>query len=123
MDSKDRPEPTVPALPFRRTMTQPALADASLLPTPVGSAAGPINIVHAMLRVLAQHWWKILGIWVVLSACLVYAISVRIKPTYETFSQLRVEPAHRALFNGEGADSAEVFDHFLQTQVQLIKSP
>jgi succinoglycan biosynthesis transport protein ExoP len=122
MDSRDRLEPTVPALPARRMTTQPALAEASLLATPAGTTTGSVNIVQALLRVLAHHWWKILAIWAVLTAGLVYAIQVKVKPSYETFSLLRVEPAHRDLF-GLGLNSAEVFDHFLQTQVELIRSP
>src|SRR4051794_15649 len=122
MDSKDRPEPIVPALPLRRILTQTALADASLLPASADGAVGTINIVQVLLRVLAHHWWKILAIWVVLTAVLVFAIQVRIKPTFNTFSLLRVEPANKDLF-GLGLNSAEVFDHFLQTQVQLITSP
>ena len=121
MDSKDRPEPTVPALPVRRTMTQPALADASLLPAPGGASPGPINIVQAMLRVIAHHWWKILAIWAVLTGGLVVAINQRVKPIYESSGVLRVEPANLDLFN-LGMNS-EAFAPFLETQVQLISSP
>ena len=103
-------------------MTQPALADASLLPAPAGASPGPINIVQAMLRVIAHHWWKILAIWAVLTAGLVFAINKRVKPTYESSSLLRIEPANRDLFN-LGLNSAEAFDPFLQTQVELIRSP
>jgi capsular exopolysaccharide synthesis family protein len=83
---------------------------------------GSINVVQAVFRVLAYHWLKILGIWIVLTAGLVYAIHVQIEPTYETFSLLRVEPTNRDLF-GLGLNSAEGFDPFLQTQVQLMTSP
>ena len=102
-------------------MTQPALADASLLPAPGGASPGPINIVHAMLRVIVHHWWKILAIWAVLTGGLVFAINKRVKPTYESSSLLRIEPANRDLFN-LGLNSAEAFDPFLSTQVELIKS-
>ena len=102
-------------------MTQPALADASLLPAPGGASPGPINIVQAMLRVIAHHWWKILAIWAVLTGGLVIAINKRVKPTYESSSLLRIEPANRDLFN-LGLNSAEAFDPFLQTQVELIRS-
>ena len=121
MDSKDRPEPTVPALPVRRPMTQPALADASLLSASGGASPGSINIVQVMLRVITHHWWKILAIWVILTGGLVVAINKRVKPTYESSSLLRIEPANRDLFN-LGLNSAEAFDPFLQTQVELIRS-
>ena len=126
MDSKVRPESTVPALAGRRLpLAQPALVATSnaLVPVTGGdSAAGTFNIVQAFLRVLVHHWWKILGIWIVVSAGLAYLIHVKVKPSYEAFSLLRVEPAQHDLF-GLGLDSAEAFDHFLQTQVQLITSP
>ena len=102
-------------------MTQPALADASLLPAPGGASPGPINIVQAMLRVIAHHWWKILAIWAVLTGGLVFAINKRVKPTYESSGVLRIEPANRDLF-GLGLNS-EAFGPFLQTQVELIRSP
>src|SRR5262249_26036211 len=40
---------------------------------------------------------------------------------YESSSLLRVEPAKGNLFSA--GTEAEVFDHFLQTQVELIRSP
>ena len=83
---------------------------------------GPINIVQAMLRVTIHHWWKILAIWAVLTAGGVYAIHVRIKPVYESYGLLRVEPANLDLFN-LGTNSAEGFAPFLETQVELIRSP
>ncbi len=50
-----------------------------------------------------------------------YLINNRIKPIYESSSLLRIEPANRDLFN-LGLNSAESFDSFLQTQVELIRS-
>ena len=123
MDSKDRPEATVPPLPARRMMTPPALlGEASLLATSDGATGGTINIVQVMFSAITHHWWKMLAIWVVLSAGLAYAVHMRIKPLYETFSLLRVEPSHQDLFD-LGMGSAEVFHHFLVTQVQLFTSP
>jgi len=103
-------------------MTQPALADASFLPAPGGASPGPINIVQAMLRVIVHHWWKILAIWAVLTGGLVFAINKRVKPIYDSSGVLRIEPANRDLF-GLGLNSAEAFGPFLQTQVELIRSP
>jgi capsular exopolysaccharide synthesis family protein len=105
-------------------MIQPALADASsLLPAPAGAAPGSLNIVQAMVRVITHHWWKILAIWVVLTAGLVYGIQVRVKPVYEAFSVLRVEPGkQRDLFN-LGLNSDDQFERFLKTQVEMIRSP
>jgi len=83
---------------------------------------GSVNLGRVTLRVLAYHWGKILAIWAILTAGLGLAIQVKIEPTYDTFSMLRVEPASDDLF-GLRMNGAEVFDAFLQTQVQLISSP
>src|SRR5258708_35450421 len=104
MDSKDRPETFVPALPVRRTMAQPALADASSPLAPAGNSPGSLNIGKAIYRAFVYNCWKILAIWVVLTAALAYAINVQVKPMYETFSLLRAEPAPRDLF-GIGRDA------------------
>ena len=104
-------------------MTPPALlGDGSLPATIDGATGGTINLVQVMLSAITHHWWKMLAIWVVLTAGLAYAVHVRVKPLYETFSLLRVEPSHQDLFN-LGMGSAEVFHHFLVTQVQLFTSP
>jgi capsular exopolysaccharide synthesis family protein len=81
-----------------------------------------VNITQVMIRVIVHHWWKILGIWAVLTAGLLSVIYVRVKPTYESSSLLRVEPAKGNNLFGV-VTQAEVFDHFLQTQVELIRSP
>jgi capsular exopolysaccharide synthesis family protein len=103
-------------------MSQPALADASLLvAAPGGGGAGPINLGQVMIRVIVHHWWKILAIWAVLTAGAGAIIWRNVKPTYESASLLRVEPAGPNLF-GTGVEP-EAFSHFLETQVELIRSP
>jgi hypothetical protein len=97
MNSKEVPELPVPATPERSRLGQ------------------------AMRRVLPNHWGKILAIWAVLTAVVTYVIYVRVKPLYESASLLRVEPSTADLF-GMGI-GAEPFEQFLQTQVELIKSP
>src|SRR3954452_22005825 len=121
MDSKDRPDLTAPALPVRRALAQPAMAEASFPLSTSGSSSGSPNIVLLTLRAFTRHWVKILAIWGVLTAVVFVAIHLRIKPMYEATSQLRVEPANRDLF-GLGLNSTEVFNYFSQTQVQLITS-
>jgi hypothetical protein len=97
MDSDDEPKPTVHVAPRRYRISQ------------------------AMLRVLPNHWGKILVTWTVLTAGLGFLIYLRVKPIYESSCLLRVEPAGPDLF-GLGTES-EAFVHLLQTQVELIRSP
>ena len=121
MDSKDRPEPSVPALPVRTPLAQSATPEASPLKIATADASGTVDLIGTTWRAITRHWWKLLALWAVVSAGLIYLIAVRVKPSYETFSMLRVEPTHRELFLN--LHSAEAFDHFLETQVQLVTSP
>ena len=105
MENEDRLEPTVSALP----------------PAPEGAWPAPNPFFQAMLRVIPNHWWKILMVWVVLTGGLVIAINKRVQPMYESSSLLRIEPANRDLFNLE-PKADETFETFLQTQVELIRS-
>jgi hypothetical protein len=97
MDSKEIPERPEPAAPKRSRIGQ------------------------AMRRAFAKHWGKIFTAWVVWTAGLIAVINERVKPMYQSSSLLRVEPAATNLF-GVG-DEPEAFDQFLQTQVELIRSP
>jgi len=96
--------------------------EASFLPATASASPGPLNIGQTILRTFVHHCWKILVIWVVLTAGLAYMIQVKIEPLYETYSQLQVEPPSQDLF-GLGLSSEQPFAPFLQTQVQLLTSP
>ena len=48
---------------------------------------------RVILRVLGRHWWRILALWLVVSAPIVFLIYMVIQPTYEAVSLLRIEPA------------------------------
>ena len=42
---------------------------------------------------ISRHWWRILGLWLVVSAPIAFLIYLFIQPTYEASSLLRIEPA------------------------------
>jgi polysaccharide biosynthesis transport protein len=77
------------------------------------------------MRGVIRHWWRILLLWLAVSAPLVYVIWLFVQPTYQASSMLRVEPSAPNLFAASnlhasaGGGSAVPF---LQTQVQIIKS-
>ena len=121
MDSNDQPEPNVPALPVRTTLAQSVSLDASLLGVSGSDESGSVNIVGTTWRD-ARHWWKLLAVWAVVSTGLIYLIAIKIKPMFESYTVLRVEPARLDLY-GVGLHASEGFGQFLQTQVELIKSP
>jgi len=76
-----------------------------------------------ILRVLGRHWWRILALWLLVSAPLAFAIYMVIQPTYEAASLLRIESATPDVFGpinrgtGESQNST-----YLKTQVGLITS-
>jgi capsular exopolysaccharide synthesis family protein len=120
MDTHDAPQPALPepSLPARL----PVLRRSVLGPPPsqaVADAPPPLTIQMAVRGVL-RHWWQILAIWSVVSVALLSVIYVKIKPSYESFSVLRVEPNQSALF--VGGSQGEAFGPYLETQVQLITS-
>ena len=73
-----------------------------------------------------RHWWQILGLWIVGTAVLVPLVYKYIKPTYEAFAWLKIEPANRQLVAGDLHDPAlsnQSGRPYLETQVQLITNP
>ena len=123
MDSSDRPESTLPAVPLRFTTTQPSLLQAAP-PTAAGAIepSRPVNLLRAAFRSVRRHWWQIPMLWALISGGLCYLIMTRINPVYESVSLLKVEPSSRGLFDA-GAHASESFAPFLETQVQLVLSP
>jgi polysaccharide biosynthesis transport protein len=121
MDTNDRSNANLPArypvasLPFRDLT--PGL--------PSHQEAAPALQVNprVILRVLSRHWWRILALWLVVSAPLALVIYMAIQPTYEAVSLLRIEsavgdilaPLNRSTVEGQNST-------YLKTQVGLISS-
>ena len=122
MDSTDRPEPNVPAVPVRISAARPAVLESMAFGR--SAAADPtrsVNIFRAAIRAVTRHWWQILLLWGLATGGLCYLIMVKVKPRYAAEAVLRVEPGHKDIF-GTGMYSAETLGTFMETQVQLIKS-
>ena len=51
-----------------------------------------------VLQRLARRLPLILGLWIVISAPLIYLVHMTTEPTYEAFSTLRIEPSKPELF-------------------------
>ena len=78
-----------------------------------------------ILRGLTRHWWRILALWLVVSAPIALLILLFIPPTYEVSSLLRIEPAQPDIFGSlrDREASGELRNvTYLQTQVSLITS-
>src|SRR5262245_39218774 len=75
-----------------------------------------------ILRAFRRHWWRMLAIWTISSAGLMYLAYTKIRPVYEAVSWLNVEPAGRGVLAQTGGSSAD-FGPYLETQVLLVTSP
>jgi polysaccharide biosynthesis transport protein len=93
------------------------------LATSLAAQVTPQITPQIVLRGLIRNWWRILMLWLVVSAPAMCLIWLFIQPTYEAFSLLRVEPSTLNLFApSNNQDNTTTHLPYLQTQVQLIKS-
>ena len=76
---------------------------------------------RTILRGLTRHWWQILVLWLIVSAPIVYAIKLLVKPTYEASSTLRIQPTKPSMYEmpHENSEMRSVLP-YLQTQANLF---
>jgi polysaccharide biosynthesis transport protein len=117
MDTIDRSDSNLPA----RFSLNPSALQGPMLSKDLAPVAGPQLTPQILLRGLVRHWWKILLLWLVVSAPIMYLIFLFIQPTYEAYSMVRVEPSALNLFAPTHDTNGTTFP-YIQTQVQLIKS-
>ena len=121
MDTIDRSNTNLPA---RYPTASLPLRDLSpgLPSEQVATPALQINS-KVILRVLGRHWWRILALWLVVSAPIAFLIYMAIQPTYEAASLLRIEPAAPDILSPLNRSSVEnQGSTYLKTQVGLITS-
>ncbi len=118
MDTKDRSDMNLPA----RVTSVPVPA----VPVDAGASLqiAPSTISPSVLgRGLLRHWWKILGLWLILSIPAVLAIYSMVQPTYEAVSTLRIEPVTPDPYGSVQASyDLRGVDQYLSTQIGIIKS-
>ncbi len=90
--------------------------------TPMG-AATPARKVSARLvwRAFRRHWWQSLLLWLVGTSGLMTLAYRYVKPTYDAFSTIKVDPGDRGLFRENSA--AVDFEVFKETQVKRVTNP
>src|SRR5579883_1143749 len=122
MDTLDRFDSHVPArLPG--DLSQPP-APIPALPRELGVVPSPPAQFNprVLLRGLNRHWWRILLLWLVLSAPLAWLIFEWVEPTYQAVYTLRVEPAPTQIYSSSEWRGDRGSQTYLQTQVEIIKS-
>jgi len=90
-----------------------------------GGGASPTMRIspQSILRGLARNWWKILALWILLSAPLVYLIYSKVEPTYTAYSVLLAEPTQPDLYGGaKGGGTIQEISRYIATQIQSILS-
>jgi polysaccharide biosynthesis transport protein len=86
-------------------------------------AATPARKLTARLawRAVCRHWWQALLLWLIGSSGLVALAYYKVKPSYDAFSTIKVDPGDRGLFRENSA--AVDFEVFKETQVKRVTNP
>jgi uncharacterized protein involved in exopolysaccharide biosynthesis len=122
MDTSERSDPNVqgssPADPFLHPDWGPGFN-----PDPANASAPRIGR-RSIIRGLADQWWQILLLWLLVSTPLAYLIYMFVEPTYEARSLLRAGPTTTNIYGPEPRRPPTLDDDkpYLLTQLKLIVS-
>ena len=72
-------------------------------------------------RALQRHWWQAGLLWMIGSVGLMVLAYTRVKPTFQAFSRVRVEPGEHALF-AQASNNID-FAQYQESQVATVTSP
>jgi capsular exopolysaccharide synthesis family protein len=76
----------------------------------------------SILRGLLRNWWKILGLWLIASAPLLYAIHKQVKPKYTAYSRILIQPTQPELFGGGGNGRGDDRIVAIETEIGRMKT-
>jgi polysaccharide biosynthesis transport protein len=94
----------------------PARFDASKAATPARKLSA-----RMVWRAFRRHWWQAVLLWLAGTSGLVALAYCHVKPTYDAFSTIKVDPGDRGLFRENSA--AVDFEIFKETQVRRVTNP
>jgi polysaccharide biosynthesis transport protein len=79
---------------------------------------------RTLLRGLTRHWWKILLLWLIVAAPIIFVIFRFVEPTYEAVSTLLVEPNRTNMYEAIQHQNADLrtVQPYLKTQASLLTS-
>jgi polysaccharide biosynthesis transport protein len=123
MSQADRSPRSIPARPSdlipAPAMPAPPEVDEALFEP---SGANPRKLSARLVwRALRRHWWQALLLWLVSSTALMALAYFKVKPTYDAFSTIKVDPGDRGLFR-ENSTMID-FEVFKETQVKRVTNP
>ena len=122
MDTIDRSDSHLPAKFPTPLSSQPALIPA--FPSDLATTSGPQINSKVILRGLSRHWWRIVLLSLVVSAPIFFLIWKFVKPTYEAFSVLRIEPTTPEIYGSvkTGFVATQNVGPYLESQLIVIAS-
>ena len=93
-------------------------------PTLFEGSGFPARRITARLawRAFRRHWWQALLLWSVGTSAVMALAYFKVKPTYDAFSTIKVDPGDRGLFR-ETNNAAVDFEVFKETQVKRVTNP
>src|SRR4051812_41407240 len=122
MDTIDRSDSHLPA----RFPADPSRLPAAIAMYPHDLATTQPQIGSRLIvSGLVRHWWRILLLWLAVSTPLAYLIFTLVKPSYEAFSLLLIEPAKVQIYSensSQGPGDPRIYQPYLLTQVKRILS-
>jgi succinoglycan biosynthesis transport protein ExoP len=123
MSQEDRGPRSIPARVSDLIPATPSSALPRFEKSPSPSAATPARKISARLvwRAFRRHWWQSLLLWLVGTSGLMALAYRYVKPTYDAFSTIKVDPGDRGLFRENSA--AVDFEVFKETQVKRVTNP
>ncbi|MFO0959123.1 MAG: polysaccharide biosynthesis tyrosine autokinase [Isosphaeraceae bacterium] len=117
MDSRESARPPLPAhlAPLRSATPMLPSATAAGADEAKGRRFSP----RMVLTGLARYWKFVLPLWLAASAAAVYAVHLKVKPSFEAYSLIHIE---QGMVIVENRNQVNPTSSYLQTQVNLIKS-
>jgi succinoglycan biosynthesis transport protein ExoP len=123
-DTPDRPSEPLPARRSQPAPVAPAY-DAYFdehAADPNGPGAKKTSF-RVITRALRRHWWQALTLWLIGSAGLMALAYTKIKPTFDAFAQIRVDPGEQGIFGPNTSSNFSNFEQYIQTQVAMVSGP
>jgi len=122
MDTTDNNGSHLPARLPSTSSHLPAMNAPNRTSYDLAPAAPTIQISpQGILRGLTRNWWRILALWAVVTAPLLYVIFLSFGPTYEASSTIRVEPTQLNLYGSLASGTqTQPLERYIETQKTQI---